>query len=128
MIKKKLEKVQHRATRIESLRGYSYEERLKKMDLLSLENRRRRGDLIQMLRYFKGYDIINFYRPPEIMDNERKTRGHNLKIRKQLTTNMKRYNFFTNRVVNDWNDLEQDAIDSSTVNQFKNKIDKNFKY
>ena len=62
------------------------------------------------------------------MDNERKTRGHNLKMTKQLTTNMKRYNFFTNRVVNDWNDLEQDAIRLSTVNQLKNKIDKIFKY
>ena len=62
------------------------------------------------------------------MDNERKTRGHNLKMTKQLTTNMKRYNFFTNRVVNDWNDLEQDAIRLSTVNQLKNKIDKVFKY
>ena len=126
--KDKLEKVQQRATRIDSLRGYSYEERLKKLDLLSLENIRRRGDLIQMFKYFKGYDIINFYRPPEIIDNERKTRGHNLKLRRQLTTNMKRFNFFTNRVVNDWNDLEQDAIDTSSVNQFKNKIDKNFKY
>ena len=62
------------------------------------------------------------------MDNERKTRGNNLKMTKQLTTNMKRYNFFTNRVVNDWNDLEQDAIHSSTVNQLNNKIDKIFKY
>ena len=62
------------------------------------------------------------------MDNERKTRGNNLKMTKQLTTNMKRYNFFTNRVVNDWNDLEQDAIHSSTVNQLKNKIDKIFIY
>jgi len=62
------------------------------------------------------------------MDNERKTRVHNLKMTKQLTTNMKRYNFFTNRVVNDWNDVEQDAIHSSTVNQLNNKIDKIFKY
>ena len=62
------------------------------------------------------------------MDNERKTRGNNLKMTKQLTTNMKRYNFFTNRVVNDWNDLEQDAIHSSTVNQLNNKIDKIFIY
>ena len=52
--KDKLEKVQQRATRIDSLRGYSYEERLKKLDLLSLENIRRRGDLIQMFKYFKG--------------------------------------------------------------------------
>jgi hypothetical protein len=85
-----------------------------------LENRRRRGDLIQMFKYLKGFDKINFYRQPEIIDNERKTRGHNMKLRRQLTSNLKRYNFFRNRVVNDWNNLEQIAIDAVTVNQFKN--------
>ncbi|XP_065662819.1 uncharacterized protein LOC136085442 [Hydra vulgaris] len=43
--KDKLESCQQRATKIESLRGYSYEERLKKLGLLSLENRRRRGEI-----------------------------------------------------------------------------------
>ena len=126
--KDKLEKVQQRATRVESLRGYSYEERLKKLDLLSLENRRRRGDLIQMFKYFKGFDKIHFHRQPDIIDNERKTRGHNLKLRRQLISNTQRYNFFTNRVVNDWNKLEKEAINAVTVNHFKNIIDKSFKY
>ena len=126
--KDKLEKVQQRATRVESLRGYSYEERLKKLDLLSLENRRRRGDLIQMFKYFKGFDKIHFYRQPEIIDNERKIRGHNLKLRRQLISNTQRYNFFTNRVVNDWNKLEKEPINAVTVNHFKNIIDKSFKY
>jgi ribonuclease P/MRP protein subunit RPP40 len=63
--KDKLGKVQQRATRVESLRGYSYEERLKNLDLLSLENRRRRGDLIQMFKYFKGFDKIYFYLQPD---------------------------------------------------------------
>ena len=39
-----------------------------------------RGDLIQIFKYFKGYDKINFHRQPEIIDNERKTRGHNMKL------------------------------------------------
>ena len=58
--KDKLEKVQQRATRVENLRGYSYEERPQKLGILSVENRRRRGDLIQMFKYFKGFDKINF--------------------------------------------------------------------
>ena len=63
----KLEKVQQRAIRVESLRGYSYEERLNKLDLLSLVNRRRRGDLIQMFKYFKGYHKINFHRNRKLL-------------------------------------------------------------
>jgi ribonuclease P/MRP protein subunit RPP40 len=77
----KLERFQQRATRIESLRGYSYEERLEKLGLSSLENRRRRGYLIQMFKYFKGYDKVKFYIQPEIFNNDQKKRGHNLRIR-----------------------------------------------
>ena len=41
-------KVQHRATRmIPGFKKIEYEERLAMMDLMSLETRRRRGDLIQ---------------------------------------------------------------------------------
>ena len=72
------------------------------------------------------FDKIHFYRQPEIIDNERKIRGHNLKLRRQLISNTQRYNFFTNRVVNDWNKLEKEAINAVTVNHFKNIIEKSF--
>jgi len=126
--KDKLESVQQRATRIESLKRYSYEERLKKLGLLSLENRQRRGDMIQMFKYLKEYDIINFHKNPEMLDKDHKTRGHNNKLRREYTGNIKRHNFFTNRVVNDWNNLNQETIDAVSINQFKNKLDKHFKY
>ncbi|XP_065684335.1 uncharacterized protein LOC136096706 [Hydra vulgaris] len=125
--KDKLECVQQRASRIKILKGYSYEERLKKLDLLSLENRRGRGDLIQMFKYLKGYDIINFCTKPEMLDNGYKTRGHNSKLRRLYTQNIKQHNFFTNRVVNDWNNLEQETIDAVSINQFKKKLDEHFK-
>ena len=35
--------------------------------------------------------------------------------------------FFTNRVVNVWNKLPGDIVNSSTLNTFKNKIDIYFK-
>ena len=76
------------------MREYSYEKRLNKLDLLSLVNRRRRGDLIQMFKYFKGYDKINFHSQPEIIDNKR---GYNMKLHdEQLKSNMK--NIFSCRI------------------------------
>jgi len=47
-----LENVQHRATKlVPSVSKYSYEERLRKMDLPSLSYRRLRGDLIETFKY-----------------------------------------------------------------------------
>ena len=124
--KDKLESIQRRATKLESLRGFSYEKRLQKLDLPTLENRRRRGDLIQMYKMSKGFDLINLHHPPDKFSNERESRRHSECIRRQLTHSRHRYNFFTNRVTGDWNGLTQEIIDSTTINQFKNRIDRHF--
>ncbi len=76
-----------------------------------------------MFKYLKGFDIINFQQP-EMLNNNRKTRCHNIK----LTGNIKRHKFFTNRVVNEWSKLEQEANNVVSVDQFKNEIDEQFKY
>ncbi|XP_065665440.1 uncharacterized protein LOC136086872 [Hydra vulgaris] len=55
-----LELVQHRATRIKSLRGKLYEERIKILELPTLHDRRRRVDLIQMVSSL--CDIKSLYR------------------------------------------------------------------
>ena len=80
-----------------------------------------------MFKYLKGYDKLKFYRQPDIFSNDREKRGHNMRKRRQLTSNIKRHNFLTNKVANDWNKLDQEAIDAISVNQFKKKIDKIFK-
>jgi len=52
------------------------------------------------------------------------TRGHSLKIAKQRTRLDLRKHFFSQRVVNEWNNLPQHVIEASRVNMFKNRLDK----
>ena len=124
----KLESVQRRATKIESLRGVTYDERLKILDLPLLEERRRRGDLIQMYKIKKRKDIVNFHHPPKSFDHQLSSRRNNCRIRRQLTKSRIRHHFFTNRVSSDWNCLSQEIIDTDNINIFKNAIDKIFNF
>ena len=56
-----LERVQHRATRIiYDFKGLCYEERLKRTGLMTLEDRRIRGDLIQAFRIIGGIDKVDY--------------------------------------------------------------------
>ena len=58
--KLEVEKVQRRATRmIPSLKGLSYEERLRALNLPSLEHRRRRGDMLQVYKILNGIDRLD---------------------------------------------------------------------
>ena len=125
--KDKLENVQRRATRIEPLRGKNYEERRRILNLPLLEERRRRGDLIEMYKIINLNGYINFLEPMRFFDNMSRGR-HNKRIHRELVKKTCRYHYFTNRVVDDWNSLSQDAIDSPNKNIFKNKIDKILKF
>jgi hypothetical protein len=126
-----LESVQRRASKIvPELKKLSYNQRLEALNWTSLETRRLRGDLIQMFKIVNGIDKVIWHKPlvfKGIQDStsQRILRGHELKLERQLVKNCdQRYNFFTNRVVNVWNKLDKDVVNSKTINNFKNKIDK----
>lgn len=51
------------------------------------------------------------------------TRGHTKRIRRELTKKTLRFNFFKNRVIEEWNDFTQEVVDSRSTNNFKNKYD-----
>ena len=121
----KLERVQRRATRmIRGLRNLTYEERLKKCNLTTLESRRRRYDLIETFKIMKNIYKIDKNKLFPMKPSQ--TRGHELKIyKKHSRLNTRKY-FFSQRVVNDWNKLSKEATEAKDVNKFKNYIDKEF--
>ena len=120
----RLEQVQRRATRmIKECRSQDYENRLLSTGLISLEARRNRGDLIQVFNLVKGIDKIdfnNFF----TLANSNRTRGHKYKLVKVRSRLEIRKNFFSNRIVNMWNNLPAFVVDADSVNSFKNRLDK----
>ena len=124
---KALEQVQHRATKmIKGFRNLSYKDRLDELDLLTLEDRYIRGDLIQVFKLIKGIDKLDYNKFFQLADNS-KTRGHRYKIVKQRCRLELRRNFFSNRVIDSWNKLPADVVDAVSLNSFKNKLDKVWK-
>jgi hypothetical protein len=119
-----IERVQRRATKmIEGFRDLSYEERLERTGLISLEKRRVRGDLIQVFKFIKGFVKIDYRKFFEI-STVGKTRGHSLKLVKSHCNGEQRKQFYSQRVVNSWNGLSQYVVDADSVNCFKNRLDK----
>ena len=78
--KLEIEKIQRRATRlIPSLKGLSYEERLRILKMPSLEHRKRRGDMLQVYKILNGIDRLD----PSMFFTKvtgSSTRGHSQKM------------------------------------------------
>jgi len=123
-----------------------YEQRLIQLHLWTLEERRVRADLIVYLLctcilYFFLHFVLPFWRNKEWIevykmvngtsgiqfdsffeyDTDGRTRGHSKKLRK------KRFNrkyFFTDRIINIWNALDDRTVTSATLNSFKNGLER----
>ena len=108
-----LEKVQHRATRmVPGLKRLPYEDRLRRLDIHSFTARRLRGDLIETYKLLHGYTNVDyriFFQKHDDHPNctDHNTRGHNWKLFKPQSKKglQCRVHFFSQRVINYWNDL-----------------------
>src|SRR5437867_4009418 len=108
---------------IEEYKLLKNEDRLVQTGLTTLEERRTRGDLIEVFKMIKGLNKSDYTRFFTLAQNNR-TRGHALKIiKKQIKSECKK-KFLSQRVVNDWNALPVLVVDSESVNSFKNNYDK----
>jgi len=119
-----LERVQRRFTRMfRDLKVLPYEERLDKLGLWSLEERRSRADLLELFKMNKGFTAVSWYRFFDRFANSI-TKGHNWKLRKNRSRLDLRAFCFSQRCINRWNSLSQEAVDARTVNSFKNQLSK----
>ena len=121
-----LERVQKRATKMVSgISNLTYEDRLKKLNMFSLRYRRLRGDLIEVFKFVHGQDQ-GYLRDMFEFNRNDAIRGHQFKIKVNYSRTRLRQSFFINRVVEHWNQLPDTIVGSSTLNIFKNSIDRNY--
>ena len=126
--KKALEKVQERAIKMVSgLESNSYKDRLKELGLQSLEDRRVRGDMIQVWKILNNHDNLNkndFFVP--VNQNIQQTRLRAVRVNMQkirVTTDIRKHSFSV-RVPDKWNTLPTDVKEARNLNTFKNLYDK----
>ena len=122
-----IENVQKRAVNmISGLIGSTYEEKCRELGLESLEERRRKQDLLQAYKILSGKDNVR----PELLftrvgaQPERMTRFTNDPL--NLTVNRCRLdirkNSYATRVTEDWNKLSHKTKTSTSVAMFKSAI------
>ena len=120
-----LERVQHRFTRMFSeLKELPYMQRLEKLGLWSLEERRNRADLIEIFKMIKGFSAVSWSISFFTRMESSVTRGHNWKLRKLGARCDLRLHCFSHRSINRWNSLTQEEVDAPSVNSFKHHLAK----
>lgn len=111
-----LETVQRRATKmIKGLEHPSYEERLSNLGLFSLEKRRLRAELPNFCKYLRCKGT----KPDSLAVPGNRTRGNSCNLeQRKFCTNVHK-NFFTVRVMEHWNRLLREVVESPSLETFK---------
>lgn len=127
--KELLERVQRRAVKMVSgLKGTTYEERLKELNLSTLEERRVRYDMVETFKILNGFNDVNsdtWFRKvgAEPARETRLTSYHKNLVGSRSRLDI-RQNFFSQRVVNSWNNIPTDIKESHNPSIFKTRYDR----
>ncbi len=110
---------------VPELQVLQYEERLRAMKLMTLEERRERGDLIAVYRLINHMDKVDNENLLLTREEERRQmKGHMKKLRKARCRNdMKKCSFPQRRVVT-WNELREEVVEAGCVSLMKEKLGK----
>ena len=119
----KLEKKQRRATKmIPEIRNHSCHQDL---DLISLVQRRLRGQLIEVFKYLNRFTTASARGLFEYDLNDR-TRNNGAKLIVQHFNTSVAQHFYPIKITTIWNALPSEVVSSRTVNSFKNSLDKHW--
>ncbi|KAF2347641.1 hypothetical protein FHG87_021602 [Trinorchestia longiramus] len=100
-----------------------YERRLQRLELISLEQRRLRGQLIQTFKYLNGLNNVTLEGLFE-RDGNVRTRNNGQKLLLRNFKTSQAMNFFPIKIAATWNQLPENIVSAGTVNTFKNRLDK----
>jgi len=99
---------------VKKLRKLPHDEKLRKLGIETLEQRRKRGDLIQVFKMFNKYEKIKLLKEPAFQKESHERcyrsfiRGHERCYRREISKFGPRQEFLTNRTANDWNAITVD--------------------
>ncbi len=98
-------------------------ERLARLNLETLENRRLKADLVSYYKIFLGLSVFspNYF---DVCKSLTGTRSKTVYVRKSITGTQACYFAFFNRVVDCWNSLPANLSDLDSLAVFKNQLDK----
>ena len=108
----------------------TYNDKLAKLKLTTLEERRWRGDMIQTWRILTGKDMVKVETWFDMeVDRQRvgatttRNASQYQAIRPRKYQHDDRGKFFSNRVVQDYNSLPKHVKQATDINTFKNNLD-----
>ena len=114
-----LEKVQKRAVKaVSGLRSQSYEDRLAELKLPSLRERRKEIDMVQTYKLVNDAGSEQFFRRADERRVTRATTGTDNLV-KGRSNHEFRANFFSSRVIEDWNNLPNAVKEATSAERFK---------
>ena len=122
-----VERVQRRATKgVPGLSSLTYEERLRKLKLPSLQHRRRRGDIIMTYKIITGKVNMKKEEVFTFASNQTNRKSHQYKLAKTKATKTARQNALSIRVVDDWNSLPAKVVSAESTDTFKRLLDEHW--
>ena len=90
------------------------------MGLMTLQQRRERGDLIEVFKILRGLTRID---PSEFWEVRPARNGERLVKEMAANGRRQRHSFFSYRVVQKWNLLPVELKTAPSLNCFKNRLD-----
>ena len=105
------------------LREFNYDDRLKKLGLTRLVDRRIRGDMIETYKILSGKEKVNpikFFKPASFIG-----RSHSRKIFRKYSRLNKRKYWFSQRIIPKWNVLSTKEVEAVSTSVFKTEYDIN---
>ena len=119
----KIEKIKRKASKmISEIRNHSYRQRLKDLNLTSLEQRRLHGQLIEAFKYVRRFNNTTARGLFDLDFNDRTRKNGEKLIVKRFNTSIAQH-FDPTKITTTWNALPSDIVSSRTANTFKNRLD-----